>query len=489
MRKPDTIVGRNREWRLLERFLMPDDDDSLRIGIVSGRRRAGKTHLLQAVSQQVGGLFHTCVRDEDERAARVRFAATIARFAGTPPPSEPDSWEDLFRTALNVVNRRTAAVRVPLLVFDEAPYAIAHSPELPGLLQLLYDEAVTGNAPSGRLILCGSSLSVMRDLLSGTKALRGRAMMDLRLGPLDFRDSADLWGIGDPQVALHVHACVGGYPGYRRLIPAAPQDQSEFDQWVADYLLNIGFAAFSHTEVDYLLSEEPRIRDKSIYYGILLAVATGSTSLSKIGAATGHTKDAVRFPVQVLRGSGYLEETNDVLRKRQSVTVSDPIIRFDRIVTAPQLDRLELDDPARIWQRSLPAFRSMILGPHFEQLCREWLSRFAPIELGVPEGFGTVGTANVHDHTGRAKHEIDAIALRSNAVTFLGEAKATLNQRGVADLERLERCARVLASMKYHTDETRFGIFSRSGFTPQLQRLANGRPDVELIDTGRLYGR
>ena len=45
-------------------------------------------------------------------------------------------------------------------------------------MQSLYNRLGPGSgsqAPSLRRILCGSAISVMRDLLSGTKALRGRA--------------------------------------------------------------------------------------------------------------------------------------------------------------------------------------------------------------------------------------------------------------------------------------------------------------------------
>jgi AAA+ ATPase superfamily predicted ATPase len=71
------------------------------------------------------------------------------------------------------------------MVIDELPYLLPHSPELPGLLQLLHDESLQGNAPGGRLILCGSAMSVMTELLSGTKPLRGRANVDLPLAPFD----------------------------------------------------------------------------------------------------------------------------------------------------------------------------------------------------------------------------------------------------------------------------------------------------------------
>jgi hypothetical protein len=54
----------------------------------------------------------------------------------------------------------------------------------------LYDARNDPAAPGLRLILCGSSLSVMTGLLPGQKPLRGRAPLDLGLAPFDFRESA-----------------------------------------------------------------------------------------------------------------------------------------------------------------------------------------------------------------------------------------------------------------------------------------------------------
>ncbi|MGW1667147.1 ATP-binding protein, partial [Streptomyces microflavus] len=60
--KPGDVVDRDREWNLLAEFLA-DPDPAMRLGIVSGRRRHGKSYLLQALSEQVGGLYVTAVRE------------------------------------------------------------------------------------------------------------------------------------------------------------------------------------------------------------------------------------------------------------------------------------------------------------------------------------------------------------------------------------------------------------------------------------------
>ena len=181
--KPDDVVDRDREWDLLAEFLT-DPDPAMRLGIVSGRRRHGKSYLLQALSEQVGGLYVTAVREEGRLPAIRRFSDAVAAHAGLRPGSlRLTDWRDVLSNALEVVARSPH----PLLVIDELPYLLQHSPEIPGLLQQLYDERQRGTrsgaGPGPRLILCGSAMSVMHELLSGTKPLRGRAVVDLRLGP------------------------------------------------------------------------------------------------------------------------------------------------------------------------------------------------------------------------------------------------------------------------------------------------------------------
>lgn len=491
MEKPPSIVGRDRQWRTVERFLVDGDAEPLKLGLVSGRRRTGKTQLLTAACEAVGGLYTACVQDEGDRAARSRFTATIADHAGLGGTvrGEPESWERLLAAAVETAARTAPAGMPPLVVVDEFPYLLPHAPQLPSLIQHLYDDSQHGRAPGGRLILCGSALSVMHELLSGTKPLRGRAAMDMRLPALDFREAAQLWGAGDHETSLHIHATVGGIPGYRRLVTGVPHDLHDFDGWVADNLLAVDSGIFTRTEVDYLLREDPRITARAIYYDVLSAVAAGATTPTKVGAAIGRSDNAVRYPLGVLESTGYLARTRDLLRpRRPRLAVADPVIRFDRLITAPHLGQLEVGRAAPVWQAALPTFRSQILGPALEELARDWAHRFAPDELERPAGFGDVGTAQVNNRSGRTAHEIDVVAVAGGKISLLGEAKARLGQRGMPDLDRLQAIQRSLPDIGWDATGAVLALFSTTGFTPELARVAARRTEVELVDLARLYG-
>jgi len=79
-------------------------------------------------------------------------------------------------------------------------------------------------------------MSVMGRLLSGTAPLRGRASLDLRMRPFDFRTARELHGIEDLATAVEAYAVIGGVPAYAREmvggdLPAGPGD---LDRWICE---------------------------------------------------------------------------------------------------------------------------------------------------------------------------------------------------------------------------------------------------------------
>ncbi|MCM2576823.1 ATP-binding protein [Streptomyces meridianus] len=490
--KPSDVVDREREWDLLTDFLA-DPSREMRLGIVSGRRRHGKSYLLRALSERVGGLYITAVREEGRGTALQRFSDAVVAHAGMRPGTLRFSdWRDVLVNAMDVVSRQAAT---PLLVIDELPYLIQHSPEVPGLIQQLYDEHQQGGGTGARLVLCGSAMSVMHELLSGAKPLRGRAVVDLRLGPFDFRASRDFWGIEDPLTALRVHAVLGGAPGY---LPVAgrPSPNNGFDQWLVSTLLDPGRAVYSRTETEYLLREDPRITHHTLYYDILTAIAQGATTPTKVGSALGRQRTAMTHPLDVLISTGYVQREQDVLRTRHPViTLADPVIRFNQLVTLPQAVTIEEGFAEQIWQASTPTFDSKILGPHFEDLARQWTRRHAHAVL--PDGLpGPVGTTEVADPAARTRHEVDVLALvlgeRPQSprarIAVLGEAKATAARRGARDLERLERIRDLLAEQGHDTSGTTLALYSLHGFHDDVVQAGERRNDVLLVDLPGLYG-
>lgn len=479
--KPPDIFDRTHEWDDLAGFVT-DEAPGLRIGIVRGRRRHGKSFLLEHMCRAVHGAYLLALQ-ESRAMALDHFSDALGRWLGFRVGRLGD-WGEALDTAAESLSR----AGVPLLVLDEFPYLAAHSPELPSVIQALYDRrGPASGAPGFKIILCGSAISVMSTLLAGNQALRGRAVIDMRMGPFSYRDAAAYWG-ADAETAFLVDAVLGGAPGYKDIV-GAPPAPDRFFEWLQRSVLNPSHALF--TEPDYLLAEDPRIGDRAVYHAIWEAVAGGATTPTQIASLMGMDTSTLTYHLNVMRDGGFLRHDQDLLLQRRPViTVADPVVKFHNLVVKPNLLDFEMRNAQPAWARSQPTFAAKVAGPHFEELAREWTRRHAH-EAGL-ENIGRVGTTVVscREHRG---HEVDVVALdrgslprHKNAdIALLGEAKYTSQPRGIADLHRLEHIAALLAERGWNTAATAFALFSRSGFTGELAKAGAGR--VRLLSLGDLY--
>jgi AAA+ ATPase superfamily predicted ATPase len=496
IQRPDDLFDRTVEWSELAN-LVERDAPGMRIAVVSGRRRHGKSYLLRRLARASGGLYHQ-VRELARPLALREFALDIAAHFGLDPDSlRFENWESALRLALglprggNQTGRRPGGAR--LLVLDELPYLLAHSPELSSVLQLLYDEAQSDpRAPSMTVILCGSALSVMTELLTGTKPLRGRAQVEMLLGPFDYRLAREYWGIDDPLVAFQVDAILGGTPGYRPLVTAPPPASiGGLEEWLASQVLNPSGALFN--EKSFLLREDPRNLDKALYNSVLQAVADGCHAPKAIAAAVGRDHNLLQHPLGVLEAAGFLRRADDMLtRRRPLYYLTDPIIRFSQVVIDPYRVLLEERDVAAVWQSVGHAYASGVLGPHFEHLARVWTARYSGDRWGP---IGDVGPAVLNDARGRTQHEIDVVAVERGhrryddhaRIAVLGEAKSTNRQRTLADLTRLEHIRQLLIDSGQPAGTAHLALFSRTGFDQNLVAEVRERDDVHLITLDDLY--
>lgn len=500
--KPVDVFDRDTEWADLADFVL-SPLPGLRIAVVYGRRRQGKSYLLRRLADAVGGLYHLATEQAEPVSLR-RFGDSLAEWAGLPTGSFGFSdWERALRTAMEVLAARARSAASPgvpaLLVLDEFPYLCQETPGLPSIVQSLYDSVGPGaQAGSGplRLILCGSAISVMGDLLSGTKALRGRAALELRVRPFGFRDARAYWEIRTPAAAFAHNAIVGGTPGYRELVPdlRVPEDPSQLGGWLARNVLRASMPLFD--EARRVVHEDPRIRDTAAYSSVLAAVAAGESSPTKIGGLLGRPATSLAHQLTTLASAGFIDRRHDLLLDRRPVvTVADPMVRFHQLIIEPYLADLEAGRARQVWAEAAHTVESKIYGPHFEALAAEWVAWYAAAEVGLAAG--PVGQTVIACREHKTSHEIDVLALARGTrprtlgapVAFIGEAKHRDRRPGLAELRRLQHLRDLLAMAGHDAGGAALGLFSATGFTEELQAEAAGsQGKLLLVPLEMLYG-
>ncbi|BEK97661.1 ATPase [Nocardia seriolae] len=486
--KPDRVFDRDREWDGLVRFATSSSPD-VRLGIVSGRRRQGKTFLLDALADVVGGFFFTAT-DATEVEALEGFGAAVAAYAG--------GGRYAFRDWDEALERLFAVVGDGLVIIDEFPYLTKASPSLPSVLQRALDPRGYARRAGSRVLLCGSAMSVMGGLLAGSAPLRGRASLELIVKPLGYREAARFWGLDDPRLAVLVHAIVGGTPAYRREFVAgdAPESLEDFDSWVLRTVLNPQVPLFR--EARYLLAEETEIRDVALYHAVLGAIAGGHTTRGGIANTIGRSSTDIGHPLSVLEDAQLVIREGDPFNRGKSVyRVAEPLIVFYEAIMRREWTRLERGNPEAAWRNSRATFLSQVVGPHFEGICREWAMSVESAVFGdLP---GQVAAATVNDPRDRKQIQIDVAVLapeetdRPRRILSLGEVKWDRTMT-LGHVDRLRRARELLAAKGYDTSQTILTCYSGAGFDENLLAIGTspGQPQKQadspmLVDLDTIY--
>lgn len=484
MEKPPEVFDRRHEWQALNDFVTSARPGAT-LGLVYGRRRQGKTFLLETLAAAAGGFYFSALQQSSAQNLE-RLADQYQSFTGSRARARFDSWEQGLLALLALGEGRDGPVPV---ILDEFPYLLDGAPELPSLLQAILSPR--GDAVSHwrtRLILCGSALSTMRNLLTGTAPLRGRASLELVLHPFEYRDAAGFWqATGDLQLATQLHALVGGTPAYLDMSSGAgPESAADLPAWVARALLNPASAMFREGNV--LLASEPGVAGTAGYLAVLAAISQGRTRRGEIANALGRPEGAIAHPLTVLTHAGLISPLRDAVRQRRTTFhIAEPMLRLHTLVIAPHESRLVRHQGAAVWSELADTVSSKIYGPHFEQLSREWCTLHAS-KATLGDVASRVEPTQVACREHRSSHEVDIVvqnvtANRTDRVVAIGEAKWQTRPCGHDQLARLDH----LRELMLLGPETRLLLFSRSGFSDALTTAAGLRLDVELVDLNRLY--
>lgn len=475
--KPGQLFDRETEWAELTEFATSDELGAT-LGLVYGRRRQGKTLLLELLALELGD-FMFAATQQSETQNLADLGASYAAYRGLRQPVVFTGYREAIDERLLL-----GAERSTVVVIDEFPYLVSATPALPSYLQqALSPMGNTRQRTRTRMVLCGSALTTMTQLLGGGVPLRGRARLELVVKPFGFREAAEFWEVAhDPELAFRLHALTGGTPAYKDMCGGAgPRSLADFVPWVQRRLLNPASAMFR--EGGLLLREEPSITDPTSYAATLGAISAGASRRSEIAAALGRPASAIAHLLDGLEGIGLIEQLDDALRGKRAV------FRLHQLITARYEPELVAGRANRVWERSAATVSAKILGPHFEELARQWCMHYADEQtLGAVPGAVRPTEIACREHQGG--HELDLVVAEApsdkSRILAIGEAKETNAAVGQARLRRLEHLRGLLPSARVDLPP-KLLLFSRSGFTPGLIEEADARPDVELVTLKRVY--
>ena len=400
------FVGRASELALLDRAYHAAAGAFIPI---YGRRRVGKSELILRFLAKRPGLYF--VGKQAPAALQQReFLREAAGVMGDPLLADAalTDWKTILET---IVSRWTRPEKL-VLALDEFQWTAWASPELPSVLQELWDRKWKRN---GRvlLILCGSYLGFMeREVLGKKSPLFGRRTAQILLQPFAHRDAA----LFHPSLArteqARTYFVCGGVPWY---LECFDQSRSVEANIMAQVLDEHGPL---RQEPEFLLREELREVDR--YYAILLALASGAATASDIARQAGIGNRALHYYLEQLVQLGYVRKRYPQTGARPRAhdvryVLADPLLRFWFRFVFPNISHLAQMGAERTFRDRIQPDLDSYFGACFEALCREALPR-------IYERERVTAAFSVGEYWDKTT-QIDLIGVRDDGVTDLGECK------------------------------------------------------------------
>lgn len=192
-----SFFGREKELQFLKDFY---HDERENLAVVCGRRRVGKSELLRA--SLCGGdlpfVFLQCRTTSIQ--GNVDDLLQLARTEFGLPDLHLNDLEGALKAICAFMKGRRG-----VLVLDEYPHLRGLLPGCDAVIAHLLD----AHRDSGlKLVLCGSSLEVMKALTEERSPLKGKVGLNLHVEPMDYLDSALFYPGFSNEDKVRLYSCV-----------------------------------------------------------------------------------------------------------------------------------------------------------------------------------------------------------------------------------------------------------------------------------------
>lgn len=309
------FIDRRSELERLDSFW----DTPEGIYVLWGRRRVGKTTLLQKFSEDKPSIY-LMATNETEKGILENFTREVAAFFEDPALSNTtfDSFKDLIRYMEEKREERL------LLIIDEFPYLCDANKSVPSIIQREWD---SGDMEGMNIILSGSTVSAMESEVLGSKSpLYGRRTGQYKLSPLDPIQARGFF----PEIPLldylKLYATIGGTPEYLLKM----ESDKELIPNIIDNIADPG--SMLHEEPELLLKSE--VREPRTYFSILKALSFGRSTPNEIATFVDVQRTSISRYLKLLIKLDLVEKRVPVTEKHPEKTrkgryfIQDPFFRF-----------------------------------------------------------------------------------------------------------------------------------------------------------------
>ena len=437
------FIGREKELTLLQQ------DYIGKAVMVYGKRRVGKTTLIQKALEncQHQTVYYECSKGamQDNIDGLVR---ELARVKMLPVPLNFSTLQDVF-IYLNALPKKI------VVVIDEYPYLkkATDSATVDSIFQNIIDNRLSNI----ELVLSGSHIGMMKDLLQERNALYGRFAVTIKLNELNYLDAARFYPDRTPYDKVAHYAVFGGSPFVNQALnPAATLREN-----VISTILNPVSAVYLYASQLLLSDYSVKINAERIFS----VIGNGKKRYTEIEdkldvKKTGNLSKQIKSltELEIVSRNSPINKIGD--NKKATFEINDNLLRFYFTFIYKNASALQVLGAEAFYDEYVAPTLTDFISRRFEGICRDYFS--LQVRSGKLKGVRNIGSYYYDDPVHRKNGEFD-VALELADGYAIYEAKYYAQPM---TLDEIRREAQQVANIKQLAVK-QLGFIAINGFVEQ----------------------
>ena len=447
------FVNREKELWLLEDEYT---HDSFRFTVLYGRRRVGKTTLLKKYIAQKDAIYFL-VTLENENIILARFQAIVADFFDDEFLREA-VFSDITQLFKYIASKELQTKLI--IIIDEFQYLAKINKATPSQFQYIIDEILANR--NIHLILCGSIISMMYEqTLSYSSPLYGRRTSAIKLEALEFKYIEKFFQKKSENELIELYSVLYGVPKYLEMF----QEGDDIFHSIEKNILST--SAYLFDEPRYILQNE--VNEPITYFTILEAIAHGEHKIGNIASRLGKNVQNITsfisklIELDIIYKEVPITEINPAKSKKGLYFIKDNFFRFWFLYLLPYKSQLELGNTGYVLKKIKESFSSYVAKTYEDLAITYTLQNYELLKCG---------------RWWSKDEEIDVVGVGEDHLV-IGECKYSNKKVGIDILLSLKGKVKKIDSK---LPVKRYLLFSKSGFTKDLQELSKQDERVALIE-------
>lgn len=367
------FVGREEELALLQH------EHIGKAVMVYGKKHVGKTTLILKALEQCPyqTVYFECLKGtiQDNIAG---FVQELVRIKVLPVPLAFSSLQDVF-AYLNTLPQKM------VVVVDEYTHLYAMNDS--GVVDSVFQSIIDSRLSNIELILAGSHIGLMKDLLQERNPLYGRFAASIKLDELNYLDAAKFYPDKSAYDKVAHYAVFGGSPFINQALnPAATLREN-----IIDTVLNPMSSVYLYASQLVFADNALNVNAERIFFALgndrkryteiedALGVKKTGNLAKQIKTLTDH---------EILSRSIPINKPND--NKKATYELSDNLLRFYYTYVYKNASAFQVLDAETFYDEYIAPALTDFIARCFEDICREYFS--LQVRSGQMNGVRSIGS-------------------------------------------------------------------------------------------------